>query len=349
MNPPGAALEVRDLHKTLRPPRGLRKRFPLPFHLREASFVARPGESIALLGKNGAGKTTLLRLLAGLYAPSSGTIRVRGARSPIVGIGSPFSADLTVSEHLRAYGELAGRPLSPESVAETAGLTGYERQPIRWLSTGQRVRLGIACGLLLPADIYLVDEALAVCDPEFRAWAVEHLKQRCADGALLVLAGQDLLTARALCGRGLLLEGGCLTLDADYEATAAAFTTAVDSGAAGEAGVRDGSVLIDGVTALPDRPRAGESVRLRFRVRGLTGPFQLLFAVKLGDGTIVHSSRTLFRQAPGVGQGGGPVMLEAEVPALSLAAGRYRVAVSIADSSGIPITTREDSAIIEID
>ncbi len=107
-------------------------------------------------------------------------------------------------------------------------------------------------------------------------------------------------------------------------------------------------MAIEAVAAVPARPRAGEPLTLRFRVRGLAGPFQLLFAVKSSDGTIVHSSRTLFRRVPDASAPGAAVVLEAAVPAASFAPGRYRLAASIADSSGIPIATREDAAFIEL-
>src|SRR4029077_23638 len=93
-------LDVRGLATTLRPPPGLRRGAPTPFALRDISFSLERGETVAVLGLNGAGKTPLLRLLAGVYRPHAGEVHVRGRRSAVIGLTSPFSPELTVREHL---------------------------------------------------------------------------------------------------------------------------------------------------------------------------------------------------------------------------------------------------------
>ncbi len=345
MSPPAPLIEARGVEKLLVPPRGMRRRFPTPFHLRDVSFSARPGEALALLGPNGAGKTTLLRLLAGAYRPTAGALRVDGRRSPIISIEPLFSPELTVSEHLRAYKVLIAPDLDREEALDFTELRGVEGRPVHWLSAGQRVRLRMAACLLAPYDVYLIDEALAVCDPDFRSRAVDLLRRRQADGATLVVAGQDLLTARALCQRGLLLDRGRLIRDADLVTAVATFTTGpVDKEMVG---LSRGSVAIEevGVGATP--PVAGRPLALRLSLRGLAGPFQLLVALKSMDGAIAHSSRTVFHRWPLAGQSGDPVRVEIVVPA-GLAPGRYRVAASVVDLEQVPLATREDAAVLEV-
>jgi ABC-2 type transport system ATP-binding protein len=340
-------LQVEGLMKRLTPPRGLRRRFAGPFVLGPIDLELRPGESLALIGANGAGKTTLLRLLGGVYRASAGRVRIAGRTSPVIAAGSPFSPELSVREHLSAYRAMLSGGPPIEELLEFAGLADHEAQPVRWLSTGQRVRLGMAPGLTFAADLYLVDEALAVCDLEFRARAVELLKRRLEDGAALILAGQDLLSARALCRRGLLLEHGRLVLDGDLGAAIDAFTRPRSEGESG-AGVPVGTVAIEAVE-LPDTVRATAlPIPVRVSVRGPLEAFDLLLAVKRPDGTVVHSSRGHWTAPAAASAEAGGSVLHVAVPGGCLPAGRYRVAVSLVDDRGVPLATREDAASLEV-
>ncbi len=345
MSRPAPLIEASGVEKLLVPPRGMRRRFPVPFRLRDISFSAQAGEALALLGPNGAGKTTLLRVLAGVYRPTSGALRISGRHSPIISIEPLFSPELTVMEHLRAYRALIASDLEPEEVLGFTDLSGLERQPVHWLSSGQRVRLRMAACLLSPYDVYLIDEALAVCDPDFRSRAVDLLRRRQAAGSTLVVAGQDLLTARALCERGLLLRRGRLIRDADLDTAITTFTMgAVDKE---EAGPLRGRVTIEEVVVGATPSLAGRPLALRLSLRGLGGAFQLLVALKSMDGAVVHSSRTVFRHWPPAGQSGDPVRVQLDVPA-GLAPGRYRAAVSVLDLEQVPLATREDAAVLEV-
>jgi len=93
----------------------LAKAYGFLWALRDLRFDLAPGELVALLGPNGAGKTTLLKLLAGLIAPTTGTIRIDGAPVSRAKIGLLAPADhlydnLTVTENLRFFSALYNRP-----------------------------------------------------------------------------------------------------------------------------------------------------------------------------------------------------------------------------------------------
>lgn len=341
-------VEVRHLRTTLRPPPGLGRRVPGSFALQDISFRIERGETVALLGPNGAGKTTLLRLLARVYRPAAGEVRVRGRASAVIGLAPAFSPELTVSEHLRAYAAVSGTTLNLAAALEFTGLARVARRLVRLLSTGERARLAMAPALLDPADLYLVDEALAVCDPEFRATAIAALERRVAAGAALVLAGQDLLTARLLCRRGLLLQNGSLVLDAALDAAIAAFTTAPTEGGVWYGrGPTDAAPLIERVEAPPQFSDSALTIPLRCRLRAPPTPFQVLVAVKRADGAVLYSSRTLFDTAPALDARGG-VAVQVGIPAGCVSHGAYRVAVAVADARGIPWAVREDAALLQI-
>ncbi len=339
-----ALLQVRAVATTLRPPLGLGGgpggRGAPGFGLEDISFSVAPGETVALLGQNGAGKTTLLRLLAGVYRPHGGVIRAGGRVGPVIGWTPLFSAELTPREHVRAYGMVAGVPLDVDDVIHRAGLDAVAQRPVRLLSAGEQARLALAPGLAVPADVYLLDEGLSLCDPAYRATAIAFLRRRADDGAAVILAGQDLLCARALCSRGLLLERGRLIADADLDAAIAVFT------APSAEGGPTGTVVIESVEVQPVIPGARERIDVRCRVRTGPGAFALLVALKRPvGGAVLFSSRSIFEQED---DGEGPLArtLEVGIPASALPQGPYQIAVAVTDSHGVPLAIREDGAFI---
>lgn len=334
-------IRAEALGLTLRPPWGTGRTHPAPFHLADVSFSVAPGDRVALLGPNGAGKTTLLRLLAGIFQPAEGTLRVDGITTPVIGLRSPFPPDLTAREHLTSWQALSGLACAPKDALGFAGLEAVADRPVRWLSSGQRARLALAPGLVARADTYLVDEGLAVCDPAFRRRALERLRRHARAGAAVVLAGQDLVTARALCERGLVLEDGRLTCDAGLDAAVDAFLAGLDRGreATGEtAAGGDAPVLLAEVRVAPAEVEAVARlvVGLRWAGASLGEGCELRVAVKSDAGRPLHRSRTTV--APGTNR------VEVGLPTGALARGRYRVALSLVDAAGNPLVTRERAA-----
>ncbi|NBO32658.1 MAG: ATP-binding cassette domain-containing protein, partial [Cyanobacteria bacterium WB6_1B_304] len=68
--------------------------------LRDLNFSLKAGESLGILGNNGAGKSTLLKLIAGIYRPTVGHIRVQGRIGAIVELGSSFAPNLSGRENI---------------------------------------------------------------------------------------------------------------------------------------------------------------------------------------------------------------------------------------------------------
>ncbi len=138
-------------------------------------FVLTAGEVVLVEGDNGSGKTTLLRILASVLKADAGKILLHGmpltrerAAGTVVYLGHKLGlkADLTVLENLRytrgLYGSRSGR--SPAAVIEAVELAGYEDEPVRTLSAGQKKRVALARLLLVPAGIWLLDEPWANLD-----------------------------------------------------------------------------------------------------------------------------------------------------------------------------------------
>ncbi len=148
------------------------------------SFRVMRGEIFGFLGPNGAGKTTTIRILLGLLAPSSGTVRVLGcdmtrhakrvqARLGYTSQLFTLYGDLSVAENLSFYGQaygLSGRRLRErrEAIIAMAGLEGRENELASNLSGGWRQRLALGCAILHEPEVLFLDEPTAGVDPVSR-------------------------------------------------------------------------------------------------------------------------------------------------------------------------------------
>jgi heme exporter protein A len=161
-------------------------------------FSLAHGEVMLVEGDNGSGKTTLLRVLAGLLRADEGNLYLDGepldrdrARGRMLFMAHHLGlkADLSPLENLRIASGLYGcRPRStPANVLQKVGLQGYEDEPVRQLSAGQKKRAALARMLLIPAQMWLLDEPFANLDREGIALVNGLIEEHAeAGGAALV-------------------------------------------------------------------------------------------------------------------------------------------------------------------
>ncbi len=137
----------------------------------------RKGEFVSLLGPSGCGKSTALRLIAGLGAPTSGTVgvsRPSDQAHPGYSIGFVFQEPTlmpwtSVRENVRLPLKLAHAPIA-EANARVAGaltqvgLTEFAEAYPRELSGGMKMRVSLARALVTDPDILLMDEPFAALD-----------------------------------------------------------------------------------------------------------------------------------------------------------------------------------------
>jgi iron complex transport system ATP-binding protein len=202
--------------------------------LRDATFELRRGELWALLGPNGAGKSTLLRALAGLCAPSAGTVVLDGA----------LLATLSPRERARRLAWVAQEELAPErrTVREYVSLgrapytpwhgalTDEDRAAVRdalvWasieaiaerdvaeLSGGERRRVSLARAYAQKTEVLLFDEPTAFLDPKQQWWVAEAIAKLVReDGRAAVMVVHDpALALRYATHAALLLDGRIVT------------------------------------------------------------------------------------------------------------------------------------------
>ena len=192
----------------------------------------RQGESVALLGRNGSGKSTLLKIVAGVMAPDTGRVRVRGRLAGLLEVGAGFHPDLTGRENVHLNASILGmRPAQIrerfDEIVEFADIGPFLDTQVRFYSSGMFLRLAFAVAVHTDPDVFLVDEILAVGDEAFRDKCLARIEQLSAEGRTLVVVSHDLPLMERLCDRGVVLDHGRLVVDGPVAEAVAHLRTTV--------------------------------------------------------------------------------------------------------------------------
>ncbi len=176
------------------------------------SFAIHRGESVGVVGANGAGKSTMMRLMAGVEAPTTGTVSRFGSTSWPLGYASVFNGMLTGADNTRFISRIYGQDEDEmvERVESFAQLGRYFHEPVETYSSGMGARLAFGISLTIEFDIYLIDEVTSAGDERFRRKSEAALRDRRERGTLIMIS-HDPAALRAYCDRGAVLYGGSLT------------------------------------------------------------------------------------------------------------------------------------------
>ncbi len=241
------SIEVANVWKSFKLPHQRRdtfkERFLHPFHnaedeqlqaLNSVSFSVARGEFFGIIGPNGSGKSTLLKLLAGIFVPDRGDIRVRGRLSPFVELGVGFNEELSARDNVRVNGALLGLTLRQidERYDEIVAFAGVERfmdQKLKNFSSGMKVRLAYSVSIQVEFEILLLDEVLAVGDQEFQEKCFETLETIREQGKTIVFVSHDLGTMQKHCDRVMHLHQGEIVGIGPPEEIIERYTAAVPS------------------------------------------------------------------------------------------------------------------------
>lgn len=204
------------------------------FEIRHLDLRIEPGESVALVGANGSGKSTMLRLIAGIYAPSTGVVRTRGRVAAVIELGAGFHEELTGTENIGLYGAVMGLSRREfderySQITRFAGIEEFMDTPVKYYSSGMRARLAFAVAVHVGPDILLIDEALAVGDQSFREKCYARLHAFRAAGGTLVVVSHDLPTIRTLCSRAIWLEAGGEKMQGEVDRVLDAYQVAAEN------------------------------------------------------------------------------------------------------------------------
>lgn len=181
--------------------------------LRDVSFEVGHGESFGIVGLNGSGKSTVLKLVSHIVQPTAGQVRVDGRVAALIELGAGFHPDLTGRENVYLLGSIMGLGSKQmdqrlEAIVGFAELEQFIDTPVKHYSSGMYMRLGFATAINVDADIFLMDEVLAVGDQRFQEkclQAIESFKHR---GLTVVIVSHDLSLVERFCPHALLLQHG---------------------------------------------------------------------------------------------------------------------------------------------
>lgn len=171
------------------------------------------GTTVGIIGRNGSGKSTLLKLMTGIYAPTSGSIEVKGRVSALLELGAGFHPDFTGRENIIINGIILGmsrqemKARIPE-IIEFAELGNFIDEPVRTYSNGMFMRLAFAVATYVDPDVLIIDEILSVGDEHFSRKSHAKMNEFRRSGKTIVLVTHDLGTVQSWCDAAAWIDGG---------------------------------------------------------------------------------------------------------------------------------------------
>ena len=180
---------------------------------KDVTFSLERGDMLGIIGTNGAGKSTLLKAIAGIMAPSSGTITHEGNISALLELASGFDPDLSLKQNAYLRGAMLGYTRAfmderYEQIIEFADLKEFEDRSFKQLSTGMQSRLAFSIASLVQPDILILDEVLSVGDGAFAVKSAAKMREIISQGATTILVSHSLEQVRELCNKVLWLDHG---------------------------------------------------------------------------------------------------------------------------------------------
>lgn len=188
--------------------------------LRGINLDIKKGEFIGILGRNGAGKSTLLKIIAEIYQPSKGSIKVNGRLVPFIELGVGFNPNLSGRDNVYLNGAMLGFSRKEidamyQDIVDFAELHDFMDQKLKNYSSGMKVRLAFSVAIKADADILLLDEVLAVGDAAFQKKCYDYFDQLKENKKTIIFVTHNMSAVRKYCTRAVLIEGGKITAEGD--------------------------------------------------------------------------------------------------------------------------------------
>lgn len=201
--------------------------------LENISFEIPRGTTFGLIGHNGSGKSTMLKILAGVYRPTRGEVKVAGKVDALLELGAGFHGELTGRENIYLNGAILGRTKkeirdSINWIIDFADIGDFIDAPVKVYSSGMTVRLGFASAVAVHPDILIVDEIIAVGDENFQRKCFAHLNELRRKGTTIALVTHSLALAQDLCDQAIWLDHGKLQKIGDAHDVVSAYLNNVN-------------------------------------------------------------------------------------------------------------------------
>lgn len=189
-----------------------------------ATFSVKEGEALVLLGPNGAGKSTILKLVAGLYRPTKGHLKVMEQepydapatfRKKISFLGENYALydNITVKDNLRFFGTLQDikkEELNKKirSLLSSFDAEKYIDMKLGSLSRGTKQKIAVCRALINDPKVLVLDEPTAFLDPYASQMLHKEIAKRSKDGMTIMYATQKLEEIYNIGDRILIINNG---------------------------------------------------------------------------------------------------------------------------------------------
>lgn len=225
---PEAAVTIHDIHKEFILPQSKNTSFKQAAVnivkknnkvtqkvLDSVSFTVNKGDFFGIVGRNGSGKSTLLKLIAGVYAPTKGSVTLHGGLTPFIELGVGFNPELSGRDNVFLNGALLGYNRAQmaemyDEIVDFAELGPFMDQKLKNYSSGMQVRLAFSIAIKAKNDILIFDEVLAVGDEAFQRKCLDVFESYKANKQTVILVTHDMDTVRQYCSRAALISEGKL-------------------------------------------------------------------------------------------------------------------------------------------
>jgi len=193
------------------------------------SFEIKKGEFFGIVGRNGSGKSTLLKILAGVYTPDKGVVKINGNLTPFIELGVGFNPELSGRDNVYLSASLLGYPRKVvdemyEEIVDFAELHEHMDKKLKNYSSGMQVRLAFSIAIKAKNDILIFDEVLAVGDEAFQRKCMKIFEEYRREKQTVILVTHSMDSVRDLCTRALMLSGGKIELIGSVKKVAEAYS-----------------------------------------------------------------------------------------------------------------------------
>lgn len=186
--------------------------------LKDINITIKKGETVALIGTNGSGKSTLLKLMTKIIYPNAGNIKVNGKLTSLLELGAGFHPDFSGRENIYFNASIFGLSKKEidkrvDKIIAFSELGEQIDNPIRTYSSGMYMRLAFSVAINVDAEVFLIDEILAVGDQHFQEKCLNEMKELKKQGKTMVFVSHDANAVRFLCDRSIWIKDGKIKMD----------------------------------------------------------------------------------------------------------------------------------------
>lgn len=181
--------------------------------LKNINLSLADGDRLAIIGHNGAGKSSFLKVMAGIFPPKSGEMKIEGKIASLFELATGFEMEATGWENIKLRGLMLGqspKELSSkmQEIADFSELGEHLNLPVKYYSSGMFIRLAFSISTSIEPDILLLDEVIAAGDARFLKKAQTRLNELLDKVKILVYVTHGMQSALEFCNKCIWLEYG---------------------------------------------------------------------------------------------------------------------------------------------